>query len=62
MKIRYDETEEMNQVEYGDSTAYAQQHGKWVGYWAEKPEPGKLADEIRCAECAEEPASCSCEN
>lgn len=60
MEIRYDETSVLQEVEFGESTAFAQQHGHWFGYWAEQPTADEPADEIRCVCCAEEPFSCQC--
>lgn len=61
MEIRYDADVEIEEVDLLGEAAFAQKHGKWYGYWAEMPEPGERADEIRCEGCGEEPDSCQCD-
>ena len=60
-KMRFDDSMELREVEFGDGVALVQRQGNWFCYWAEQPEPNELADEVRCAECGEEPESCQCE-
>lgn len=60
-EIHYDPKSSLREVDLMGEHAYAQRHGKWYGYWEDAPRAGESADEIRCAECGEEPEGCYCD-
>ena len=45
-EIRYDPEKEITEVEWLGFPAWTQRAGDYWGYWAEKPKPGELADEV----------------